>query len=65
MKVGADKGSKEKELNPSHGPSLPSWQVPSDSALFGSNAERHSTFSNPNFAWSSEERRDESETTSQ
>src|SRR5437867_11447982 len=54
MKVGADKGSKEKELNQSHGPSLPSRKVPSDSVLFGSNAERHSAFSNLNFAWSSE-----------
>ncbi len=62
LKVGADKGAKEKDPSLLQNPSLPSWQVPSDSALFGSNAEHHSTFSNPNFAWSNDERPDESET---
>ena len=43
--------------------SLPSWQLPSDTSLFGATGNAASTFSSQNFAWG-KDRKDESETTS-
>jgi hypothetical protein len=63
LKVGGTAKSIAKNELSSHETSLPSWQSPSDSALFASAGQDRSTFSNSNFAWGTEERRDESETT--
>jgi len=62
LKIGGNKGPANKELD---SPQVSSWQPSSDSAPFGTTVEHHSTFSNPNFAWNTDERGDESETTSQ
>ena len=49
---------------PTQEPSLPSWQLPSDTSLFETTEQGQSTFSNPSFAWDTQEKKDESGTTS-
>ncbi len=43
------------------GSTLPSWETPSDTALFGKQTETPSTFSGSSFDWNSESRKTKSE----
>jgi ribosomal protein S27E len=49
---------------PSPEPTLPSWQLPSDTSLFSTSTQNSSGFSDIGFEYNSSERSDESESTS-
>ena len=52
-----------KETNPES--NLPSWQIPSDTSLFGSSKEETSTFSQTNFDWGTNSQDNQSSTGSE
>ncbi len=60
-------GTKPKtHMEPRTETSLPSWQTPSDTSIFGGAVENaESTFSNVSFSWDSESREKESGTGSE
>ena len=43
------------------GSTLPSWETPSDSTLFGKSSQTSSTFSDSSFDWNTESRKSKSE----
>jgi ribosomal protein S27E len=55
---------KEEKPHPSPEPALPTWQLPSDTSLFGTSTESSAGFSDIGFEYSESERTGESESTS-